>query len=146
MKNLKIRVWDGYNKEMIYPDGVVRNKYGIYIPYVLNEKKEIQECNILHLKCKRQNKLPIMLCTDYKDSNKNELWEGDIVESDVGYKYQVVYYKEWTSFVLQDLKEKDVIVHFVFNDTYYHPDKITKIGNIFENKDIIKQYDPNKIY
>jgi uncharacterized phage protein (TIGR01671 family) len=136
MREIKFRAWDKEKKCMFQVTEMNFRSNGRVYSVSPNQGDDFYLV---------EDEVEVMQYTGFKDKNNNEIWEGDIIKSDKGYMFKVIYHNEWVSFALQDLKDKDVIIHFVFDDEYYAPKKIEKIGNIFENKDIVRKYNPNRL-
>ena len=81
----------------------------------------------------------LMQYTGLKDKNGKEIYEGDIVK---GY-FKVEEVEDYIFLGLTDKEKKQGVKLFVIEDIFYPytnpiPDEIEVIGNIYENKKLLK--------
>ena len=125
MREFKFKVWDNVEKKMTEVNELHFNDDGT-----------ICGANVWHLNgedtypVEFKDKEAILLqYTGIKDESGIEIYEGDIVEDEYGYKYKVVYKPEWASFALKFNDNagwnKTKYKHFVFDtDEYYAPKEL----------------------
>ena len=113
MREIKFRVWDGYNKEMIYCDSIeVENSnrglicYGNF--FVVDN---------------------IMQYTGLKDKNRKEIYEGDIVC--IGNEIMEVFFEKGAFKVYTKHKGECLISELDLSN-------LEIIGNIYEHKHLLK--------
>jgi len=76
--------------------------------------------------------------TGSEDINDKEIYEGDIVTDKYKNIYEIRYEPEWMSFALVNDNEC-VKKHLIFDtEEYYSAEEIKVIGNIFKNKNLLK--------
>lgn len=123
----KFRVWDKTREIMVYFDGIFYNKK----PYT--EGSSFPQYD----SCPHYHKLSdLMQCTGLKDKNGKLIYEGDILQYPSDKTRYKLHYETAKAYELYDIthKEKKDDVYFLFR----HHDKVEIIGNIWENKDLLK--------
>ena len=82
--------------------------------------------------------IELMQYTGLKDKNNKEVYEGDIVKLRANHGIGVIkYYDEWGAFVVEYIKPRPLTV---LGMNYYKED-IEILGNIYENPELIKEWD-----
>jgi len=134
MNNLKFRAWDKANKEMLKIDVIDFFLKGIR---VLENKG-----NSFFMKF---SDVEIMQSTGFRDKNGVEIFEGDIINS--GYLFKGSPFEEEDEYE----EEKGVVTFFncgfniefknhinLFIDIILSCEDLEVIGNIYENKELLK--------
>jgi uncharacterized phage protein (TIGR01671 family) len=98
MKEIKFRFYIEREKRFIYSD-----EYESLSEFFEDYEYQNQVTTISN----------IMQFTGVYDKNNKEIYEGDIVRIDKEHIFKVVYYNRWASFALQNLENKNEVVHFV---------------------------------
>lgn len=123
MRELKFRAWDK-NAKLMYPDvGILAQSYdsearigGDEIAYKWSLKRVV-----------------IMQFTGLKDKNGKEIYEGDIVRQKTGRSYTEIRVVEFRDGAFRFNEQKTPHASFVYTN------KNTEvIGNIYENKELVK--------
>ena len=118
--DIKIRVWDDVNKVMNY-------EYPFFIS--LDGKIWFWHGNKEEFFPLKQEEFEIMLWTGRKDKDGKDIYEGDIVEDEVGEKYIVEWGKQEVGFYLFQNSSRRT---FYFVD--FQSSDLEVKGNIHEDK------------
>lgn len=120
MKQLKFRIWDNENNTIINTD------LNSYINIVNNKNTNANE---------------VMLFTGFKDCNDIEIFEGDIlyINEEIPHlkstrKYGIVKFKSGTMCIGEQS------IDYLVNDIFNEHRSIKILGNIYENKELIKYF------
>lgn len=152
MSNYKFRVWDSIEKVFIYPD-MVYLKDGEGLVYFGTPSVGEVIGKVWHKR--EENPFILNLCTGLKDSEGNEIYEGDVIEDSLGTRRQICFgkylSKGWRGFDSENCDEDSEYNNFGFYDVnidlfycdkgIYDPfdnyDKSYKIiGNIYQNTEL----------
>ena len=128
MREIKFRGFNNFNNGWIYGSLVE-----IYEDcHILKEGKTFFD---RHTKVDKDS---IGQYTGLKDKYNTEIYEGDILEltyfDDSKAEMYVSYLDDLAKFILRDLKEQNKY----FNIEFFDKENIEVIGNIFENKELLK--------
>lgn len=119
-RQIKFRVWDVLNNEMLYSSDKTANCFNIKL------NGDVVDGN----GCSYDETFPIMQYTGLKDENGKDVYEGDIIKfpqrthciySEVTYSEYDLAFKIEDRFIRELLKHKIIVV----------------IGNIYENKELL---------
>lgn len=124
MREFKFRIWDSEYKEMLYSGNMLSQESGrVYANY-----------NIGTVRAFPDGCYSVMQYTGLKDSNKKEIWEGDIV---CGLFFDTDY--------MSDISVTCPVVwverHACFNIGHRHwtLNSIRVVGNIHENPELLNK-------
>lgn len=134
MRELKFRAWEPHLKEMLYNEKLERScpdGYTLICQYLDEDGFNV----VSVIPCGEGEKLKTMQYTGLKDKSGKEIYEGDIVKiipmnlfDDNRFVGKVMFYDG--SFVVDNGKESK----YLFREM----DEIKVIGNVYENKDLLK--------
>ncbi len=137
MRNIKFRAWDKKQKWMDdFSDMFIRTNEDIY------EEAGIKY-DTPNLEVERVNtgRYEIMQYTGLKDKNGKEIYEGDIITTDLERYYLIVEYRNGAFMLNCNDGEEDY--YDIFFGTSEEPKKVYKygevIGNIYENPELLKE-------
>jgi len=127
MREIKFRVWDSRDNQMEPVYGFVQCDTHVKIFMSQDEEEWISDL---------KDNLILMQSTGLKDSNKVEIYEGDIVRETrrppaKNELYTVEYREEVGAFMFKD--------QYNDYDPYIDMGEIEKIGNIYENPELIER-------
>ncbi len=137
-RELKFRVWNG--SEMVYD--VTVGKFGVfYVNPSNNGLDPIDSASLTPLTTKYHDDTPVMQFTGLKDKNGVEIFEGDVIEMEARFTYDVRF--EDAMFVCYHLNTRGIKgvkwgpLHRFFDPdfTEYH---VAVIGNIYSNPELLK--------
>lgn len=124
-REIKFRVWNGSKME----PQVMAGWLGAFYVAGMDEKDKacMSSFNTIYGEL-----APVMQYTGLKDKNGVEIYEGDILEEEPGYLFEVVWCAEWAKFKLQ----------WRTKATQY-PEwnrgiRMAIIGNIYQNPELLK--------
>lgn len=124
-REIRFRAWDGINKRMYYAFQVDSQDCGIgMIALPMGQLWEGSHIG-------KQSDIHLMQYTGLKDKNGKEIWEGDILKSDVGEPVEVIWCNEkgcWSA---------DKKTGFWNCALYTRDCKPEVIGNIYEHKELL---------
>ncbi len=132
MREIKFRAWDSWNKKMHFDIGVINGKC---IPlydetWVMEQTKPYPNCADIDKAFRKiEGGIILMQYTGLKDKNGKEIYEGDIVRSDLTAIGDVFYFVEAASFYIEWAGEDDCQV--------LSEPILEVIGNIYENKELL---------
>ena len=137
MRQFKFRDYDKVNKKWLlgyeYP-----NLGGFSL---VGETVLFGEFANLFRRLERINEIEITECTDLKDKNGKEIYEGDILQGVNTYRMIVIKGKYgWETEILISPTEKD---NMRFDDDLFTQYDVEIIGNIYENPELIKELNEN---
>ena len=121
MRNIKFRAWDKEGKVMV--DW-----------FWLSSEGDLYETPVIvydtpHLELERNDDLVAMQYTGKKDINGVEIYEGDILQNEHHFRYQVVFKGDcWRC---ESLKNSGFKNRFIGND-------LKIIGNIYKNPELLE--------
>ena len=121
MRDIKFRAWDKEGKVMV--DW-----------FWLSSEGDLYETPVIvydtpHLELERNDDLVAMQYTGKKDINGVEIYEGDILQNEHHFRYQVVFKGDcWRC---ESLKNSGFKNRFIGRD-------LKVIGNIYQNKDLLE--------
>lgn len=122
MREIKFRVWDKENKEMVSVTTIDFNEGKI------TEVNTETYCWSNNFENSNLHLIELMQYTSLKDKNGKEIYEGDIINNEgTRQKYEVIFHKG--CFCIN----RSVLGYHIFNEN-----KVEVIGNIYENPELIK--------
>lgn len=120
MKDIKFRLWDDHDKEMIYDDmkSICYGAKGNDLRMIATEYAE-------------DNKdIPLMQYVGIKDKNGKEIYEGDIYHNgDINIKYKVIF--DECQFIGQQIGNESTV------GLPYWIDRTEVIGNIHKSPELL---------
>ena len=130
-REIKFRVWDSYDKKFL--------NYGEVDIWdlIFEEPKLIEE---IYTDGMANECLEFLQYTGLKDNNGKEIYEGDIVLG----RFILDDVEDYIYLYLTDMERKNQSKTFLIEDISYLytnpiPEDIEVIGNIYENKDVLKE-------
>lgn len=159
MREIKFRAWNKEEKCMIYSDEVYpkseyKFEFEIFNNFKLTLMKMINRENAYHKDGEETHieyfepvDAEIMQYTGIKDSNGNEIYEGDIVEfldEEVNYSHCGVEYDEFINigkviFSHDELMGWDITNRNMdLEEVWHYREYIKVIGNIYENPELLE--------
>ena len=136
MREIKFRAWDNFNNRMIQNDRILKICFikSNHIPsLVVYSNRNIENHTEIRENDKQYcNEFELMQYTGIKDTNKKEIYEGDILTS--AFSKRIVIFDENTcSFMLKDVDLRNEL----FSLTKEKSKNLEIIGNIYENENLI---------
>lgn len=136
MREIKFRAWDNFNNRMIQNDRILKICFvrSNHIPsLVVYSNRNIENHTEIREDDKQYcNEFELMQYTGIKDTNKKEIYEGDILTS--AFSKRIVIFDENTcSFMLKDVDLRNGL----FLLTKEKSKNLEIIGNIYENENLI---------
>ena len=142
MKGIKFRVWDNRNKVMLteenyneldYEELSGKWKKDDYMgyPYEADEWYPMSSIQ-LFFELPEHDDLKVMRYSEFVDKNDKEIYEGDVLEIKNTY-YLVMY--NYSAFILKKLNGSDQDIMY-----QYPIDKMSIVGNSYENPDLIVEH------
>lgn len=140
MKDIKIRAWDKKENKMYYNVGVI-NGTVYYEPEIENNIKN----NSGAIAFKNSNDMIVMISTDIKDSNNNDIYDRDIIQyekyirddsMDLNFGKKVlgeIEYLDGSFVVYEDINEPPKNLSDILKD---NKSNIVVIGNSIEDSDL----------
>lgn len=144
MKDIKIRAWDKKENKMYYNVGVI-NGTVYYEPEIENNIKN----NSGAIAFKNSNDMIVMISTDIKDSNNNDIYDRDIIQyekyirddsMDLNFGKKVlgeIEYLDGSFVVYEDINEPPKNLSDILKD---NKSNIVVIGNSIEDSDLLLNY------
>jgi uncharacterized phage protein (TIGR01671 family) len=135
VREIKFRVWSNELNKMVYPD-----QRGWYQNCFIGDNQYIQTCSLGVVIDKNGKQLQVMQYTGLKDKNGKEIYEGDIVSTDLSRPFLIVEFRNGAFMYQCHHNGQDYYDHIepAFSDaiesTKYHG----VIGNIYENPDLLE--------
>lgn len=141
MNNIKLRAWDKENKVMI--NGFAIDAQG----NILFTKKRSPDGKYRYSDCSSQgydnDRFIIMLSTGLHDKKGEEIWEGDVINDND--KKRVVIFENgafYAPLIKKDchIGDNKILLSFFFmaNGELYKHYEIKRIGNIYEDENLLK--------
>lgn len=130
-REIKFRAWDKLNKEMVFLDYIWNDHW-----YDKDGKATIDNCNSVMREKIYNKQLILMQFTGLKDKNGKDIYEGDIVQGNVGddadFGKVEVYWRSGGFGVKNKFTEVDPD-----SITFVDLESCEVIGNIYENPNLL---------
>jgi len=137
MREIKFRAWDKDNKTMKTPDSIHWTGGEIDIVRV-EEQQGVSENGVIFRKLIPIKDYILMQYTGLEDRNGKAIYEGDIIGNPITVeKYQVKYSQD--RFVISSLFDSMTTQRDGFYDLFQGCSNLEVIGNIYENKELLKE-------
>ena len=131
MREIKFRAWDKINKKMYKVEVLCPGKY------IQIEKPENNKGNILApFEGRIWEDVEIMQYTGLLDKNEIEIYEGDILKTNISAKEfaEVIYDDTQTTYYAKYSDEST----YPLTEWFKRNNEFEVIGNIYENKELLK--------
>lgn len=142
MREIKFRAWDKERKEMIFQsDNTTKTNSVMETQFTFDDMGPwVVTRNYLAAAWNEIKSFELMQYTGLKDKNGVEIYEGDILSTDLSRPYLIVEYRNG-GFMYQCHDDgKDYYDFMLSTDAETNQDKYSEvIGNIYENPELIKE-------
>lgn len=143
-KDYKFRVYDLIRKEMISPEKVLIGTTGYINRIIIIDEDKLIDLSPLHCK--------VMQFVNKKDICFQDIFDGDILKFDwdgvdiisvMENKRDLFSFPFVYPIILSELKHDDLYLQY---PKFFPWDKSYIIGNIYENKELIEEFDDKRIF
>lgn len=130
MRELKLRAWDKENKRFLFRSIFDRNWYA-------TPKNDDKGCHTVRgIEPSDRNTLDVVLFTTLFDKSRNELYGNDIIEVNNDYEGEVNRIRCLIKWGKGQWIAEDSSGGSWTRQLYHQSERIERIGNIYENKDL----------